>query len=239
VDQVRELTRQLALAPLEGSWQLAVLDRFELATAGAANALLKTLEEPPPAVVLVLLAQQADALLPTIVSRCQVMALRPIPGPVIEQALIQQWKTDADQAKLLSHICSGRLGWAVSATNTPALLAHRNQRLDDLVRLLHSSRVDRFAYAAMLARQPSEEVEESLALWVGWWRDVLLLTSHSQVSVTNLDRRTELLQVASLCDVNTAQASLSALQTIQDQLQRNANTRLALEVLLLNLPFFP
>jgi DNA polymerase-3 subunit delta' len=227
------------LAPLEGSWQLAVLDRFELATAGAANALLKTLEEPSSAVVLVLLAQQADALLPTIVSRCQVVALRPISRPVIEQALIQRWNTDADQARLLSHICSGRLGWAVSATTTPALLEHRNQRLNDLVRLLHSKRVARFAYAETLARQPPKEVLESLELWAGWWRDVLLLTSHSPVSVINQDRQTELLQVANLCDVVTARVALSALQTIQDQLQRNANTRLALEVLLLDLPFFP
>lgn len=239
IAQVRELTRQLALAPLEGAWQIAVLDHFELATPGAANALLKTLEEPPPSVILVLLAQQAEALLPTIVSRCQVVALRPISRPVIEQTLIAQWGVDAQRAQLLSHVCNGRLGWAVSAATKPKLLERRTQRLDDLVSLLRGKRVARFTYAGSLAQQPPESILESLELWISWWRDVLLLTSHSPMPLTNLDRRPELLQAAKRCDVASAQAALGVLQVTLGQLASNANTRLALEVLLLNLPLLP
>jgi DNA polymerase-3 subunit delta' len=239
IDQVRELTRQLALAPVEGPWQIAVLDRFETATPGAANALLKTLEEPPPTVILVLLAQQAEALLSTIVSRCQIIALRPIPRSLIQQALTEQWKVEAEQARLLSHLCSGRLGWAVSAATSPALLEQRKQKLDDLVNLLHNNRVTRFAYAESLARQAMESILESLELWSSWWRDVLLLSSQSLVRLTNEDRRPELVQTAAVCDIATAQAALSALRTASDQLSRNANARLALEVLLLDLPLLP
>ncbi|RMF26035.1 MAG: DNA polymerase III subunit delta', partial [Chloroflexi bacterium] len=65
IEQVRELERQLALTPVEGSRHVAVLEGMEQATVGAANALLKTLEEPPPAVLLILLTEEADALLPT------------------------------------------------------------------------------------------------------------------------------------------------------------------------------
>lgn len=236
VAQVRELTHQLALAPIEGPWQIAVLDRFELATAGAANALLKTLEEPAPTVVLILLAQQAEALLPTIVSRCQIIPLRPVPRTIIERALIERWRVDAEQAKLLSHICGGRLGWAVSAAKTPDLLDRRAQALDDLVTLLHDKRVARFAYAESIARRDAESILETLELWTGWWRDVLLLTSHSPVPLTNIDRQEELAQAATQHDVKGAQSALVALQTTQGQLARNANTRLALEVLLLTLP---
>jgi DNA polymerase-3 subunit delta' len=237
VDQVRTLTRQLALAPLEGPWQVAVLDRFEAATPGAANALLKTLEEPPSSVVLVLLAQQAEALLPTIVSRCQVVALRPIPQAVIARALVERWKVEDEQARLVSHISGGRLGWAVAATTTPGPLEQRAQKLDDLVSLLRSKRVARFAYAESLARQAPEFILESLELWTSWWRDVLLLSSHSRASLTNVDRQSELERTANVCDVASAHAALSALQATQDRLARNANTRLALEVLLISLPF--
>ncbi len=237
IDQVRELTRHLALTPLEGLWQIAILDRFELATLPAADALLKTLEEPPPNVVLILLAQQAEALLPTIVSRCQVIALRPIARSSIEHALIERWKVDADRAALLSHICGGRLGWAITASTSPQLLEHRDQRLDDLVTLLRSKRVARFAYAEALARQVPAKIQECLELWTGWWRDVLLLTSRSPVPLTNVDRQPELEHLAALCDINTAQAALSALQNTVDQLAQNANTRLSLEILFLNLPY--
>lgn len=239
ISQVRELTHQLALSPFEGPCQIAVLDRFELATTGAANALLKTLEEPPPRVILVLLAQQAEVLLPTVVSRCQVIALRPIPRSLIEQALIEQWNVAAEEAEFLSHVCGGRLGWAISTLTSPALLEHRTQRLADLVRLLHSTRVTRFAYADSLARQAPESILESLELWTVWWRDVLLLTNHSSVPLTNVDRQTELGQVAELCSISTVQAALNALQNTVHQLSQNANSRLALEILLLNLPVLP
>jgi DNA polymerase-3 subunit delta' len=237
IAQVRDLTRQLALAPLEGPWQIAVFDRFELATPGAANALLKTLEEPPPKVILSLLAQQAEALLPTIVSRCQVIALRPIPRILIEQTLIEQRGIDDYQARLLSHVCGGRLGWALSALTSPELLDHRTQVLDDLVTLLYSKRVARFAYAESLARRRPDSILETLELWAGWWRDVLLLASNSSIPLTNIDRQSELTRIAELCDIRTAQASLSAFQAAVNQLSWNANTRLTLEILSLELPF--
>ena len=239
IAQVRELTRQLTLAPIEGPWQIAVLDRFELATAGAANALLKTLEEPPPGVILVLLAQQTEVMLPTIVSRCQIITLRPLSRSVIKQALVSQWGVPTKKASLLSHLCGGRLGWAISASTSPELLENRAQRLDTLVRLLYSKRVPRFAYAESAARQATESVLESLELWTGWWRDILLLSSNSSTPLTNIDRQKELVQSANVCDITVVQAALTALQVTVDQLSRNANTRLALEILLLNLPFLP
>jgi DNA polymerase-3 subunit delta' len=237
IAQIRDLTRQLNLSPLEGPWQIAILDRFELATPGAANALLKTLEEPPPSVILVLLAQQAEALLPTIVSRCQIIALRPIPRAIIERVLVERWQVPPEKAHLLSHICGGRLGWAISAAGSPELLEHRTQRLDDLVKLLHSRRVDRFAYAESLARENTESVLDTLELWMGWWRDLLLLASRSPVPLMNIDRQRELDRMVELCDLNVTHSALAALQTTVDQMAHNANTRLTLEVLLLDLPF--
>ena len=77
VDQVRELQRVLALAPYEASTRAAMLLRFEEANIHAANALLKTLEEPSPSVVILLTAESAETLLPTVVSRCELLRLRP------------------------------------------------------------------------------------------------------------------------------------------------------------------
>jgi DNA polymerase-3 subunit delta' len=239
IAQVRDLTRQLSLSPMEGPWQIAVLDQFELATAGAANALLKTLEEPPPHVMLALLAQQAEALLPTIVSRCQIISLRPIPRPIIEQALIERGAIDSAQAKLLSHICGGRLGWALSAATSPDLLSRRSQILDDLASLFRANRVVRFMYAQAMSQQSADTVLETLELWVGWWRDVLLLAYRSPVPLTNVDRVAELRETAAQWDAGTAKANLLALQRTMEQISYNANTRLALEILLLDFPSVP
>ena len=237
IDQVRELTHQLALAPVEGHWQVAILDRFEMATAGAANALLKTLEEPPPNVVLVLLAQEAEALLPTITSRCQILTLRVLPRTTIERALVERWDVPQDQARLLSHMCSGRLGWAVTAATTPQVLERRTQRFDDLVKLLHSQRTDRFMYAEGLARQSTGVILEHLELWNSWWRDLLLLKTSSPVPLTNLDRQAELARMASQIDVTVIHSTLISLHNTMGQLTLNTNPRLALEILFLDVPF--
>jgi len=87
IDQIRALQHELSLSPVEGQYRVAVLCNFERATTGAANALLKTLEEPASQVVLILTAPDPGSLLPTIVSRCQMLTLRLLPSEQIIAAL--------------------------------------------------------------------------------------------------------------------------------------------------------
>jgi len=215
---------------------VAVLCEFERATPEAANALLKTLEEPPDQVVLILTATEADVLLPTIVSRCQVLSLRPLPLALVKEALVSRWGADPAHAELLAHLSGGRLGWAVRALEDEALLTRREECLDDLASLMSKGRVERLAFATRLSRDPGL-ARETLALWLGWWRDVLLLASGSQVPVTNIDRGAMLRQQAGQVTLRQAQRMVAQLQSTIKNLDQNVNLRLALEVLLLSLPY--
>jgi len=235
IEQVRGLERQLALTPVEGSRHVAVLEGMERATVGAANALLKTLEEPPPSVLLILLTEEADALLPTIVSRCQVLPLRPLPRATVEQALRERWGVEPDRAALLARLSGGRLGWAVRAVQDPSLLESRAARLEALQRLLAAGRVERFAYAEKLARD-KEAARETLTLWAGWWRDLLLLVSGAEAPLTNVDYQEALRRWAERYDLVTVRRCLDALHQALHRLDQNANPRLTLEVLMLDLP---
>jgi len=235
IEQVRELQHQLALTPVEGHWRVAILRRFEEATTSAANALLKTLEEPPPYVVLAVLASDADRLLPTIVSRCQQVPLRPLPVAIVQQALVERWNAEPEQAELLAHLSGGRLGWAVRTLSDKAALQRRAQRLDSLNRLLSASTTERFRYAEKLARAPIA-TQETLDLWVSWWRDVLLLAAEADAPLTNVDRQSELHDHARRFGVKRSTTMLQALRSAAEQLRRNANVRLTLEVLMLDLP---
>jgi len=235
IDQVRDLAHRLTMTPVEGRRQVAILRRFEEATPSAANALLKTLEEPPPQVVLVVLAQEADLLLPTIVSRCQHVPLRPLPVCVVEGALIERWNASAEQAELLAHLSSGRLGWAVRQLEDDEALERRAKRLDDLKHLIRASIVERFNYAEILAHDPVA-TQQTLELWIGWWRDVLLMASGADTPLRNVDRQDDLRYQARRFDVATIAAVIKALRGSLQKLQRNANRRLTLEVLMLDLP---
>ena len=235
IDQVRELQRQLALTPNEGRWRVAILRRFEEATTSAANALLKTLEEPPPYVVLAVLASDADRLLPTIVSRCQQVPLRPLPVAVVQQALIERWHAEPEQAELLAHLSGGRLGWAVRTLNDRTALRRRAQRLADLDHLLNTSIIERFRYAERLARDPVA-TQETLDLWIGWWRDVMLVAAETDAPLINVDRESALRDYAHRFGVERSAAVVEALRSAAERLKRNANPRLTLEVLMLDLP---
>src|SRR5204863_5851227 len=130
----------LQLKPIEARRRVARLFRFEAASDLQQNVLLKTLEEPPGQAVLLLTAERADDLLPTIVSRCELVALRPLPLELTRNALITNWMATAEQADLLAHLGQGRLGWAVRMQADEAALAARQQRLDELSALVGQSR---------------------------------------------------------------------------------------------------
>jgi DNA polymerase-3 subunit delta' len=236
VDQIRELHRGLSLAPYEAHYRVALLLHFEEAHPSAANALLKTLEEPPPQVVLLITAESAERLLPTIVSRCETLRLRPLPLEQVSQGLQDRWGLPADQARLLAHISGGRPGYALRLYREPELLSQRNASLEDLFRLLGSNRAERFTYAETLAKD-KDALREVVQVWISLWRDVLLRASGSRTPLANLDRQPEVDQLAGRFDIQVANRILSVLDRTLDLLDENVNTRLVSEVLMLDLPF--
>ena len=235
IEQVRDLQHQLALTPLEGRKRVAILRRFGAATTAAANALLKTLEEPPSYVVLAVLADDADRLLPTVVSRCRQIALRPLPVAVVRQALVDRWEVDADRAELLAHLSGGRLGWATAALDDESALESRVQRLDDMEELIKAPLVERFRYAEGLARDKVATLD-TLELWTSAWRDIMLLAAGAQAETANVGRRGGMGSVAERIGVDESSQVLQALRSASRRLKRNANARLTLEVLMLDLP---
>jgi len=235
IEKIRALQHQLALTPTEGNWRVAILQRFEEATAAAANALLKSLEEPPSYVVLLVLARDLESLLPTIVSRCQHIPLRAQPVFAVQDALIEKWGAAPEKAALLAHLAGGRLGWAVRALQDPAALARRAQSLDDLDRLLGASVADRFQYVSEMAKDP-DDVQETLGFWVSWWRDVMLCAAGDDSFLTNIDRRVALQSYAQSFGIQKSAGVVNALRDAFGRIQRNANLRLVLEVLMLDLP---
>ncbi len=235
IEQVRELQRELALSPHESPFRVVLLCNFERATTSAANALLKTLEEPAGPAVLILTATDPGKLLPTIVSRCQLLTLRPLPQPEILAALQARWHASPPQAELLAQLAAGRLGWAVRALTDDDFLARREQRWQELLNLLGQSRAERLAYAHQLSRDLNA-IKELLALWLTIWRDLLLVQNSSQARLINLDWQQSLARLAGQVQLNQTIATLTSLRRALKNLEHNVNPRLNLELVLLRLP---
>lgn len=235
IEQVRELQPWLATAPFESPFKVAILRRFEEASEETANAFLKTLEEPPRHVVLILTAQDSSLILPTIASRCQKLTLRPLPLEEIENALTARWHVEPGRAHLLARLSAGRVGWAVRAAADPSLLEAREQALTFLNSLLNENRAERITRAGELAKDAAE-LPQLLELWLTWWRDVLLLQSGDGLRVTNVDREELLRRQAEQFPTVEVQGALKATRAAARHLEQNANARLVLEVLALSLP---
>jgi DNA polymerase III subunit delta' len=242
IDQIRALQHQVGLKPYESKWVIGVIaDAHEMSDA-AANCLLKTLEEPQAHAVLILTAQDVGQLLPTIVSRCQVFLLRPLPVDEEVAEIQRRSGLSAQQSAVLAQLSGGRIGWAIQAAHDDSVLTQRNQRLDALLNLQGSTRRQRLAQAATLAddyargQDGRESVHETLDLWATWWRDVLLIQQGCQTNITNADRVADLQSTAGGHRAADVARFLADIVATRSYLERNVSPRLALEVLVLDVP---
>ena len=239
INEIKEALRRVSLNPYEGTTSIVILDGAESMSDEAANALLKTLEEPPPQVMFLLLTANEGAVLPTIRSRCQTMSLTPLPKNLMIERLVTEHEATPEQAEQLFRLSRGCMGWAVGALGDSQVLEQRQADLERMLETLEAGLETRFTYAnevaALFARE-REAAKDLLALWLRWWRDLLLIKEGGSEFLHNADHEESLNNQAS--DLSTAEILkfLNHLIQTMSNLDSNVSPRLAMEVLMLNLP---
>jgi DNA polymerase-3 subunit delta' len=237
IEQVRILIHTLTLSPVEGRYRVAVLDDMQLATEESQNAILKTLEEPNPSSVIVLIAPSTDGVLPTIMSRCQVLNLRPVAQHELAEGLVQRG-VEKERAEFLARLSRGRPGWAIRAMGESELLEQREQRLADLEMLLSANRTRRFLYAKNLSEAEDDVRESTLEEWLLYWRDVVRATSNrdSASGLHNVDHAEAILRLADQLSARQALRMVRAITNALQYLRQNARPQLVLDALMLQMP---
>lgn len=239
---IREWQRDISLRPYEGRRRVFMLHDAERLNEESSNAMLKTLEEPPPYATLLLVANSGD-LLPTVVSRCQSLRLRPLPRRQVAQALVERAGQATATAELLAAWSGGRIGWALRMADDPAAMSAYQERLDTLAALHGQGVGEAFRWAEERAKEyrggDQAAVFAWLDLWRSWWRDALLVAAGCPTIITHIDRRADLEQVASRTELARIYDFVVRLDTAAQHLRENVNPQLALENLLLHLPARP
>ena len=239
IDAIKELIHRVSLNPYEGSSSVVIIDGAESMSDDAANALLKTLEEPPPQVMFLLLTANEGAVLPTIRSRCQRMVLVPLSRDAMVQRLVSGHQTTPEQAEHLFRLSRGCLGWAIGALDDAQVLEQRQADLERMQETLDAGLETRFTYAneiATLFGSDRDAAKDLLALWLRWWRDLLLIKEGAEEFLHNADYSDSLRNQASgLSTAEIVQFINRLMQTLSN-LDSNVNPRLAMEVMMLNLP---
>ena len=237
--QVRRLKRIASRAPFEGRYRVVIVDPADALNVESSNALLKTLEEPPSSLVVILVSGREEALLPTVRSRCRRVQFSALPAAEVAKALEQTWEVPPEDAVALARLSGGRLGWAVAAWEDETVLPSREGVLEDVYRLTAAGRDERFSYAAQLATRFYRDREGVLAvldLWQAWWRDVLLVAAGCTDIVVNSGSLDRLSLLARKYSIGQVKSFLEAIATTRQHLLENVNPQLALEVLMLDLP---
>lgn len=239
MEDIRAVEHQIHLTPYEGSYRVFIFDGAENMIKEVSNALLKTLEEPPPRSLLILLATKDTDVLPTIISRCQRISLHPLPQEDVLNYLSTNHSDDEPKLQIIARLSRGRLGWALLALRDPCILERRGIELDRIIRLIDASVEHRFNAAADLASlfyKDRQATEEALEEWLFWWRDLLMVRQGAEGSVYNLDYMDVLRNQASRCSLKEIADFVNNIYELLVALKHNANPKLTLEVLMLSMP---
>jgi len=240
IGQIRDMQKTASLQPYEGKYRVFIIDGAEYLNEESSNCLLKTLEEPPDNVIIILLTITSSVLLPTILSRCQAIDLLPVQPQFIEKILIDHWNADQDKAKCISRLSGGAIGWAINALTDDSILRERSKNISESVDIMSASISERFDLANRLSNQYSKDriaVEKLLYLWLEWWRDLLYFKADCSQLVINREHLHVLEHQCGTLTINDVKLFIKSILQAIDQLHYNANPRLVFEVLLLNLPY--
>lgn len=233
IDQVRTLEADAALGLYEGKRKVFILDRAEKMTEQAANAILKTLEEPPGRSVLILLTTTPSALLPTIVSRCQTVTFSSLPDEALQTYLVQRG-LDQNDARLVVSFSRGSLGRALSQ-DVATLTSSRDLFLEQVEQAFRDGPAAMIETAEKRAKD-RDTVQQQCELLSAWLRDLMVArVSRGQEWLVNRDRGEAVVRRSQELPLHAILDGLRAVHAAMDGLARNANPRLTLERLLLRL----
>jgi DNA polymerase-3 subunit delta' len=228
-EQVRELSRWLALTPLMADWKVGLIDCAHQVNEHGQNALLKTLEEPPGRTVLILTTTAPSLLLPTVRSRCRQLRLDPLPDALVREIVEAHGKTP-EQAATLAALAEGSPGRALALAD-PEDESVRRAVLAMLQRLATTDAAELSRVAHELVQ---ERLETALATMLAWYRDVL------ESALLGPDARLRHPAEAAAIDAAARRAApavvlrqLDAVCATIADIERNANRTLAVETLLL------
>lgn len=233
IEDVREqLLETVDLKPFQYEKKIYIIEKADTLNIQSQNALLKTLEEPPAHAVFLLLAERAEAFLPTILSRVVVMKIRPLSAETIADYLMQAGHL-AEESHILSAYAQGRIGQALELVEDEGFREMRQDILGKLEALPSMSEGD--AYLLAKEFEVYKNDLRFLDIMELWYRDLLMAKSlREEGYLIQRDKKDAIFRAAKEPAALLAKKA-AAVRTARMRLAQNANFRLTMEVMLMDL----
>ncbi len=231
IEQIREIRKEIQLKPFRSKKKVYIIDQAEKMTLEASNCLLKTIEEPPHYAIIILICSKIDPILPTIVSRCQIINFGLITSFKIKELLLDKLNNlEKDRAEIISKLAQGSIGKAFKLSADKEYFIRREKMLDYLSTVIPGKYGDDIFAKVEKIISEIDRIEEILEMIKLWYRDILIIkNTRNQNYIINCDkleilgRKSQIYSQKMLIDI------LDYLDQAEEYLMKNVNKRLILE----------
>lgn len=233
IEEIRAMRDDVRIKPFSAEYKVYILDDAQMMPPGAQNALLKTLEEPPAYAVLFLLADGTQNFLPTVLSRCVTLRMRPVPGAEIRTWLENVRNIPRDRAAAVSELSGGSIGQAVKLAESDTFEEERSSMVRLMTELsdYDCHRIAETASALTGTADRELKASELIRLWI---RDLMVVkATGSTERIAFSDQADIIADAAARISDEGMEKTAGALDLYDRRIKANIKEETALELLLL------
>ena len=236
VDDVRrQINDTIQVKPYSSAHKIYIVDEAEKMTVQAQNALLKTIEEPPAYAVILLLTTNAEAFLPTILSRCVQLKLKPLKDGEVKDYLVSRMGVELSQAEIYTAFARGNLGKAIHLADSEDF-RHLYGELLDLLKNLKKSDISELLERIRKMKEDKLDIHQCLDFMQMWYRDVLMYKTTKDINLLIFkDEFSTVNAMSTVSGYEGLERILTAIDKARIRLDANVNMELVMELLLLTM----
>ena len=234
VEDIRvQINGDIAIKPYSSPRKIYIINEGEKMTPQAQNALLKTLEEPPEYAVILILTTNVEAMLPTVLSRCVVLNMKPVSDRLVKKYLMEQLAVPDYKANISVAFARGNIGKAKMLASSEEFEKVKDEAIT-LVKNINDMEISEIVKAIKKISEYKFDVNDYLDILMAWYRDVLLFKATKDVN--SLVFKEDIQQIMRMSDRSTYEGIeqiVNALQSAKKRLEANVNFDLTMELLFL------
>lgn len=234
VDDIRaQVNNDVGIKPYSGPYKIYIINEAEKMTPQAQNAILKTLEEPPAYAVILLLTSNVDSLLPTILSRCVVLNMKPAPDDLVKKYLMEQMKVPDYKAEICVAFARGNVGKAKALASSEDFENVKAEALS-LLKYIRDMELNEIIAAIKKITEYKLEINDYLDICAIWYRDVLLFKATNDANQLIFREEIQTIRrTAQRSSYEGIETVIEALEKAKRRLDANVNFELTMELLML------
>ncbi|NLY66669.1 MAG: DNA polymerase III subunit delta' [Tissierellia bacterium] len=231
---IDKLIKSMSISPLESKRKIVIIDDCHKMGMEAQNALLKTLEEPPSYVNIILITSNMKNLIPTIVSRTQIIKFNPVENGKIVELLVDKYSKDKEEASFIAHFTKGSIGKSIDLSQSQEFFNLRDNTINHIHSVVKGDRLNIFSSIDFFVEN-KDQIEEIMDIILYWFRDLLIYKETENPNLILNRDKIQLLFNETFLDTEKINDIIDNVMDTKRLIEQNVNFQLAVETMLLNM----